>query len=214
MTPPPPGQEAPGGFISDATTLLADLASRWAQASSVDEPSTPDESAILSWHPRTRARYGSRLCALAAYAARTSPPTVAEALAGILPERAHMGATASSIRSFMSAIRAVENLLWIPPARTALHKRIAAGAASAGLQPYLPPAGLVILVENASKSRYEPLLGALTTLAWACFLRVGEIATVRVADIALPESIQFWNSKTGEEGYTTRPLSRYADQVR
>ena len=124
-----------------------------------------------------------------------------------------MGATVSSISSFSSAIRAVEDLQWIPPAATALHKRIAAGAASAGPQPYLPPAGLVILVENASKSWYGPLLGALATLAWVCFLRVGEMAAVRVVDIALPGSIQFWNSKTMEEGYTTRPLSRYADQV-
>ena len=27
-------------------------------------------------------------------------------------------------------------------------------------------------------------------------------------------SIEFWNTKNGEEGYTTRPLSRYADQMR
>ena len=40
------------------------------------------------------------------------------------------------------------------------------------------------------------------------------MATVRVADIALPESIQFSNSKIGEEWYTTRPLSTYANQVR
>ena len=134
-------------------------------------------------------------------------------MAGILAERARMGATASSIRSFTSAICAVEDPQWIPPAATAFHKRIAAGAASAGPQPYLPPAGLVILVENASKSRYGPLLGALATLAWVCFLRIGEMAIVRVADIALPGSIQFWNSKTGEEGYTNRPLSKYTDQV-
>ena len=107
----------------------------------------------------------------------------------------------------MSAVHAVGDLQCIPPAVTTLHKRIAAGAASAGPQPYLPPAGLVILIKNASKSRYGPLLGAPATLAWVCFLRVGEVATIQVADIALPGSIQFWNSKAGEEGYTTRPLS-------
>ena len=32
--------------------------------------------------------------------------------------------------------------------------------------------------------------------------------------IALSGFMHFWNRKTGEEGYTTRPLSRYADQVR
>ena len=105
-----------------------------------------------------------------------------------------MGATASSQLH-------VGHLQWIPPAAPALHKRIPVGAASAGPQPYLPPAGLVILVENAFKSRYGPLLGALATLAWVCFRCVGEVATIRVADIALPGSIQFWNSKTREEGY-------------
>ena len=97
---------------------------------------------------------------------------------------------------------------------TTLHKRIAAEAALAGPQPYLPLAGLVIFVEKATRSRYGPLFGALATLAWVCFLRVREVATIRVADIALPGAIQFWNSKPGDKGYTTRPMSRYADQVR
>ena len=72
------------------------------------------------------------------YAARTGLPTITEALAGILTERAHMGATPSSIRGYTSAVRAVEDLRWIAPAVATLHKRVAAGAASAGPQPYLP----------------------------------------------------------------------------
>ena len=40
------------------------------------------------------------------------------------------------------------------------------------------------------------------------------MATIRVADIALPGTFQFWNSKIGCEGYTTGHLSRYMDQVR
>ena len=124
-----------------------------------------------------------------------------------------MGATASSVPSFTSAICALEGLQWIPPAVTTLHKRIVAGVASAGPQPYLPPAGLVILGENATKSTYGPLLGALATLAWVCSLRAVEVATIRVADIALPGAFWFWNSKTGDEWYTTRPLSRYTNQV-
>ena len=35
-----------------------------------------------------------------------------------------------------------------------------------------------------------------------------------MVDIALPGSIQLWNSEAGEEGYTTRCLFRYTDQVR
>ena len=87
-----------------------------------------------------------------------------------------MGAATFSIRGFTSAVRAVEDLQWIPPGVTTLHKRIAAGAASAGPQPYLVPAGLVLLVDTASKPMYRLLFGALATPALVCFLRVGEVA--------------------------------------
>ena len=81
-----------------------------------------------------------------------------------------MGATASSIRGFTSAIRAFHDLQWIPPAVTALHKRIAAGGGvSAGPRPYLPAAGLIILVENATKSRYGASLGLLQPLPRCAF---------------------------------------------
>ena len=67
-------------------------------------------------------------------------------------------------------------------------------------QPCLPPAGLLILVENATKSRYGPLLGALATLAWVCFLRAGEVATIRVADIALPGAMQLLEQQNWGRG--------------
>ena len=59
-----------------------------------------------------------------------------------------------------------------------------------------------------------PFFGALAVLSWVCFWRVGEAAGLRVSDLAMPGFLQFWNTKTGEEGYTTRPLCRYADGVR
>ena len=130
--PPPRGLRPHGVGASDEAPLLADLAKCSARASNVDEPNTPDESTLLSWRPSTRAQYGPRLHALTSYAARTNPPSVVEALVGVLTERARMGTTTSSIRSFTSAVRAVEDVQWIPPAVTALHKRIVTGAASAG----------------------------------------------------------------------------------
>ena len=132
-----------------------------------------DESAILSWRPCTRAQYGSRLGALASYATRTSLPTIAEALAGVLAERALMGATASSIGGFTSAVRAVEDLQCIAPAVTTLHERITTASASDGLQTYLLPTGLVILVENASKSRYGPSSGPSQPLPRYAFCALG-----------------------------------------
>ena len=169
---------------------------------------------MQSWRPRTRSQYASRLRALAAYAGRTGPPDTAAALAGLLAERAQAGATASALRGITSAVRAVEDLQWLPPTVTTLHKRIAAGAASSGSQPYLSPAGLVQLVEKARDSRHGAVFSALAIISWVCYLRVGEAAGIRVTDLAMPGFVQFWNSKTGEEGYTTRPLYRYADGVR
>ena len=169
---------------------------------------------MQSWTPRTRSQYASRLRALAAYADRTGPPDTAAALAGLLAERAQAGATASALRGITSAVRAVEDLQWLPPMVTTLHNRIAAGAASSGSQPYLSPAGLVQLVEKARDSRNGAVFSALAIISWVCYLRVGEAAGIRVTDLAMPGFVQFWNSKTGEEGYTTRPLYRYADGVR
>ena len=169
---------------------------------------------MQSWRPRTRSQYASRLRALAAYADRTGPPDTAAALAGLLAERAQAGAAASALRGITSAVRAVEDLQWLPPTVTTLHKRIAAGAASSGSQPYLSPAGLVQLVEKARDSRHGAVFSALAIISWVCYLRVGEAAGIRVTDLAVPGFVQFWNSKTGEEGYTTRPLYRYADGVR
>ena len=148
------------------------------QLKTSSETSTRDESAIPSWHRRTTAQYGSLLHVLASDTVRTRPPSVADALASGFVERARMGATASSILGFTLAIRTVEDLPCIPTAATPLHKRIAAGAASSGPQLYLPPASLVILVENASKSRYGPPLGALGTLAWVCWHRASGLYLV------------------------------------
>ena len=106
---------------------------------------------MQSWRPRTRSQYASRLRALAAYAERTGPPDPAATLAGLLAERAQAGATSSALRGIISAIRAVEDLQRLPPTVTTLHKRIAAGAASSGSQPYLSLAGMVQLVERAKK---------------------------------------------------------------
>ena len=109
---------------------------------------------MQSWRPQTRSQYASRLRALATYATRTSLFDPAAALAGLLVERAQAGATASALRGIISAVRAVEDLQWLPPAVTPLHKWDRSGAPSSGSQPYLSPAGMVLLVERPQTSRY------------------------------------------------------------
>ena len=170
---------------------------------------------MQSWRPRTRSQYASRLRASwrltrTARARLIQPqhwqaswrsgrkPALQRQPCGVLLPRSEPWRTSSGC----------------PPTVTTLHKRIAAGAASSGSQPYLSPAGLVQLVEKARDSRHGAVFSALAIISWVCYLRVGEAAGIRVTDLAMPGFVQFWNSKTGEEGYTTRPLYRYADGVR
>ena len=201
-----PGPAAPGSSVTGAAAEPRALAHRWETAARADDPCSPEESAMQSWRPRTRSQYASRLWALAAYAERTGPPNPAATLARLLAERAQAGATASALRGIISAIRAVEDLQWLPPTVTALHKRIAAGAASSGSQPYLSPAGRVKLVERTRDSRNGTVFSALAIISRVCYLPVGEAAGIKVSDLAMAGFVQFWNSKTGREGYTTRPL--------
>ena len=49
------------------------------------------------------------------------------------------------------------------------------------------------------------------TLCWVLWLRVGEVSGLRMLDVSLPLLMQFWNSKTGEEGWPSRPLPPWAD---
>ena len=104
--------------------------------------------------------------------------------------------------------------LLLPPAVMPLHERNAAGVASSGFQPYLSPAGMVHLLQRAKNSRYGTVFGALAILSWLCLLRPGDAAGIRVSDLAMAGFVQFRNSKTGDKGYTTRALCRYADGVR
>ena len=50
-----------GGEAHNAASPLVDLAIRRAQVLGVDEPYTPDKSAILSWHLRTKDQCRFRL---------------------------------------------------------------------------------------------------------------------------------------------------------
>ena len=97
---------------------------------------------MQSWRPRTRSQYASRLRALAAYAGRTGPPDTAAALAGLLAERAQAGATASALWGITSAVRAVEDLQWLPPTVTTLQKKYCGGSCIFGLSALSVPGRL------------------------------------------------------------------------
>ena len=86
-------------------------------------------------------------------------------------------------------------------------KRIAQAASKVGLQPYLPPEGLCVLVERAELQPGALPMACVAVLCWVLWLRVGKVSGLRMGDVSLPLWLRFWNSKTGEEGWQSRPIS-------
>ena len=71
-----------------------------------------------------RAQYGSPVHALATFAGKTCPPTIAKALAGSLAERMRMGATAFALQGSSLTIGTVGDVQWLPSSVAAPKKRI------------------------------------------------------------------------------------------
>ena len=83
-----------------------------------------------------------------------------------------------------------------------------------GLQPYLPPEGLCILVERAELQPGALPMACVAILCWVLWLRVGEVSGLGMGDASLPLWLRFWNSKIGEEGRQSRPISPWAAVLR
>ena len=95
-----------------------------------------------------------------------------------------------------------------------LHKRIAQAASKVALQPYLPPEGLCVLGGSAQFQPGALPMACVAVLCWVLWLRVGEVSGLRMGDVSVPLWLRFWNSKTGEEGWQSRPILGWADQYR
>ena len=164
---------------------------------------------MLCWCPRTRAQCGSQLWALAAFA-RSEPQYHHAAVVGLLAERASSRATASALRGIILAMRTIEDLQSLQFIVCPLHCHVAASAVASVMQKqkYLPPKSLLVLAQRAGGVRHGALLLALDTRSCVCLLKVGETASIRVRDLATPRFVQVWNSKSREEGWSSRPLAR------
>ena len=139
-------------------------------------------------------------------------------MAGVLAEfvvaRAAADERQSTPRGYNAAVQAAEDLGWIGYAVHQQHKRIAQAASKVGFHPYLPPEGLCVLVERAEVQPSALPMACVAVLCWVLWLKVGEVSGLRVGDVSLPLWMRFWNSKTGEEGWKSQPLSMWADGFR
>ena len=159
------------------------LSRRWYGLGNEDEPSGPDTWACQSWRPSTRRAYGKKLAKLAEYQEQAGTEAVAKVLAEFVAAKAEAGERQATLRGYIAAIRAVEDLEWIDPIVRSRHKRIAQTASKVGRQPYLALGGLCALLVGAVGSEdVEPValvavsvLGSLATCGrggatapWGC----------------------------------------------
>ena len=144
----------------------------------------------------------------------TRETSLARVLAQFLAAKAEAGERQSTLCGYNAAVRAAKYLGWIGVVAHQLHKRIAQAASKLGFQPYLPPDGLCVLMERAELPLGVLPMACMAVLCWFLWLRVGEVSGLRMVDVSLPLWMQFWNSKIGEEGWQSRPLSPLADCFR
>ena len=188
--------------------------SRWCPLGNEDEPSSPDAWAARSWTVGTRRAYAQKLAKIAEFQEASGAMSLAGVLAEFLATRAEASERHSTLRGYSVAVRAAKDLRWIGPVVHQLHKRIAQAVSKMGFQPYLPPEGLCVLVQRAELQPGALPMAYVAVLCWILWLRVGEVSSLRMVDVSFPLWMQFWISKTGEEGWQSRPLSPWADGFR
>ena len=160
--------------------------SRWCMVGTEDEPNGPDAWAARSWRAGTRRAYAQKLAKIAEFEEAPAGTSLARVLAGFLAARAEAGERQSTLRGYNAAVRAAEDLGWIGPTVQQLHKRIAQAASKVGLQPYLPPEGLCVLVERAELQPGALPMACVAVLCWVLWLPVGEVSGLRMGDVSLP----------------------------
>ena len=185
--------------------------SRWCMLGNEDEPSGPDAWAARSWRVGARRAYAHKLAKIAEFQEAYGETSLVGVLAEFLAVRAEADGRQSTLHRYNAAVRAAEDLGWVGPVVHQLHKRIAEDASKVGFRPYLPPEGWCVLVERAQMLPGSLLMACVAVLCWVLWLRVGKVFGLCMLDVSLPLLMQFWNSKTGEEGWPSRLLSPWAD---
>ena len=176
-----------------------------------DEPSGLDAWASRSWRARTRKAYARKLAKIAELQEAAGEASLAGVLAELLAAKAEAGERQSNLRGYNATVRYAQDLGWIGPVVQQLHKRIAQAPSQVGFQPYLPPEGLCVVVEKAEVHPGALPMACVAVLCWVPWRWVGNLSGLRLADVSLLLWMQFWNSKSGEEGWQPRPLSPWAD---
>ena len=165
--------------------------SRWCMLGTEDEPSSPHAWAARWWRAGTHRAYAQKLAKIAEFQESSREASLARVLAEFLAARAEAGEQQSTLRGYDVPVRAAEDLGWIGPTVQQLHKRIAQAPCKVGLQPYLPPEGLCVLVDRAQLHPGAPPMAGAAVLCWVLWLPVGKVSGLRMGDVSLPLWLRF-----------------------
>ena len=135
-----------------------------------------------------------------------------EVLSGLLLQQSRDGASASSLRGAIVALRIVQDMGWIPPIVAPIHRRLAKSGGEGGL-PIVPFSSRTHGSGKKVVGYTEGAVGggggmlALVCLSWFTFFRVGKAASIRAADVRGEKALGFWATKRGIIGRRWRRWS-------
>ena len=111
----------------------------------------------------------------------------------------------STLRGYVSAVRAAEDVRRLPECVRAIHWRLAKSGKPTPGQPYQGPCGLSLLWSRVS-AQQEQTVAALACLTWLLFLKVSEALSITPARLASVSVVVFVLSKGGGHREVGRPL--------
>ena len=161
---------------------------------------------VRGWAPKTQSRYRSALSAVAKFeGTRALRTPLTDTLSEFLASRVSMGQARSTLRGYVSAVRAAEDVRLLPGCVQAIHWRIAKSGKPTPGQPYLGPEGLCLLWARAI-SPVEQAVAALVSLSWLLFLRVSEAVSITPAGLESDSLVLFVTTKVGGHREVRWPL--------
>ena len=107
-----------------------------------------------------------------------------------------MGQAKSTLRGYVSVVRAAEDVRLLPECVRAIHWRLAKLGKPTPGQPYMGPCGLRLLWSTVS-SPQEQTVGALACLSWLLFLRVSKALSITPVGLASDSVVLFVTTKVG-----------------
>ena len=161
---------------------------------------------VRGWAPKTQSRYRSALSAVAKFeGTRALRTPLTDTLSEFLASRVSMGQARSTLRGYVAAVRAAEDVRLLPGCVQAIHWRISKSGKPTPGQPYLGPEGLCLLWARAI-SPVEQAVAALASLSWLLFLRVSEAVSITPAGLESDSVVLFVTTKVGGHREVQRPL--------